>query len=48
MPSALHLPAGIWVAMATENPALAILASLMWLAGCLVFLVQVLGLRKAA
>jgi hypothetical protein len=33
--------------MVADNPALAILASLMWLAGCLVFLFQVLGLRKA-
>jgi hypothetical protein len=47
MPSALLLPAGIWLAMATDNPALAILASLTWLTGCLVFLVQVFGLRKA-
>jgi hypothetical protein len=47
MPSALLLPAGIWLAMVADNPALAILAALMWLAGCLVFLFQVLGLRKA-
>jgi hypothetical protein len=47
LPSALLLPAGIWLATAFDNPALAIFASLMWLGGCLVFLIQVLGLRKA-
>jgi len=47
-PSALLLPAGIAVAILGGSPALAIAASLMWLAGCIVFLCQLIALAVAS
>jgi hypothetical protein len=47
-PSAFLLPAGIAVSIMMESPVLAIVASLMWLAGCLVFLGQLVGLAFGA
>jgi len=41
---ALLLPAGIAVAIFMESPTLAIAASLIWLAACVVFLIQLIGL----
>ena len=42
-PSALLLPAGIALAILKDQPGLAIGASLLWLAGSIVFLVQLAG-----
>lgn len=47
-PSAPMLPLGIYIAMLGHGPALAIVASLGWLAGTLVFLVSVLRLPAVA
>ena len=47
-PSAVLLPAGIAVAVLTEQPGLAIAASLLWLAGCVVFLFQVVAVAAQA
>ena len=47
-PSAVLLPAGIAVAVLAEQPGLAIAASLLWLAGCLVFLFQIAAMVAQA
>ncbi len=47
-PSALLLPAGIAVAIFDGPPTLAIVASLMWLGGCVLFLGQLTGLALAS
>lgn len=43
-PAAILLPAGIALALLAGFPWLAMVSALLWLAGCLVFLVQVIGL----
>jgi hypothetical protein len=47
-PSALMLPLGIFLAIRFEQPALAIAASFLWLAGCLIFLGQLVSLALSA
>jgi hypothetical protein len=47
-PSALLFPVGIGLAVLANQPALAIGASLLWLVGCLVFLVQLVSLMIGA
>lgn len=46
-PAAVLLPAGIALAVLAQSEALAIISSLMWLGGCLVFFLQVLSLFSA-
>ncbi|HWH22686.1 MAG TPA: hypothetical protein VNT25_05265 [Allosphingosinicella sp.] len=43
-PAAVLLPPGIAISALYQSPGLAIIASLLWLGGCAVFLVQLLGL----
>ena len=43
-PAAVLLPAGITLVVFTGFPWLAMVSALLWLAGCLVFLAQVIGL----
>jgi hypothetical protein len=43
-PSAILLPLGIYFSMTADSPLLAIGSSLIWFAGCLVFLYQVASL----
>ena len=43
-PAAILLPAGIAMAVLVQSEALAIVASLMWLGGCVAFLLQLLSL----
>ena len=43
-PAALMFPPGIVLAALWQQPLLAIIASLMWLAGAVLFLVQLIGL----
>ena len=47
-PAAVLLPAGIAVAVIADQPGLAIAASLLWLAGCLVFLFQIVAMTAQA
>ena len=46
-PAALAFPFGIYLAIFAEWPFLAIVAALAWLAGCLIFLAQLVGLAFA-
>ena len=46
-PAALLFPAGIYLSIAHEQPLLAIVAALVWALGCLLFLIQLLGLAFA-
>lgn len=46
-PAAILLPAGIALALYIDFPWLAMVSALLWLAGCLLFLVQVIGLATA-
>lgn len=46
-PAAVMLPVGIILAVTAENPLVAIVAALMWFAGCVLFLVQLVGLALA-
>lgn len=43
-PAAVLLPVGIGLAVLAQSEVLAIVASLMWLGGCVVFLLQLLSL----
>lgn len=43
-PAAVLLPAGIALVLFTGFPWLAMISALLWLAGCVVFLIQVIGL----
>ena len=46
-PAALAFPFGIYLAIFAEWPFLSIAAALAWLAGCLIFLAQLVGLAFA-
>jgi hypothetical protein len=46
-PSALLMPAGVWLAMQGGGPALAVVASIAWLAGAVLFLARLAGLLLA-
>jgi cbb3-type cytochrome oxidase subunit 1 len=46
-PAALMFPPGIVLAALWQQPLLAVIASLMWLAGAIVFLIQLIGLAGA-
>ena len=46
-PAALAFPFGIYLAIFAEWPFLSIVAALAWLAGCLIFLAQLVGLAFA-
>lgn len=46
-PAALMFPPGIVLAALWQQPIVAIIASLMWLAGAIIFLVQLIGLAGA-
>ncbi len=46
-PAALAFPLGIYLAIFAEWPFLSIVAALAWLAGCLIFLAQLVGLAFA-
>lgn len=47
-PSAVLFPIGIYMAAFYDRPALAIAAALLWLAGDVVFLVQIVGQFRGA
>jgi cbb3-type cytochrome oxidase subunit 1 len=47
-PAAIMFPPGILLAALWQQPLLAILASLMWLAGAIVFLVQLISLARTS
>ena len=47
-PAAILFPIGIALAVLRASPGLAIFASLLWLAGCITFLLQLLSLVRTA